>query len=43
MTLIYNKKFSGPATHALVIGVGHYNHLPGGGGQDIPTMKGWDS
>lgn len=27
-----DKKVKGPATHAIVIGVGHYAHLPGGGG-----------
>lgn len=27
---VYKKKVTGPATHAIVIGVGHYAHLPGG-------------
>lgn len=27
---VHNVKIAGPATHALVIGVGHYPHLPGG-------------
>ena len=27
---VYTKKTNGPATHAIVIGVGHYPHLPGG-------------
>jgi len=26
---VYSKKVNGPATHAIVIGVGHYPHLPG--------------
>jgi hypothetical protein len=30
---IYTKKIQGPATHAIVIGVGHYLHLPGGKGK----------
>jgi hypothetical protein len=30
---ILNRRRKGPATHALVIGVGHYPHLPGGGGK----------
>lgn len=29
MTLIYESPIPGPATHALVIGVGYYHHLPG--------------
>lgn len=28
---VFRRKVRGPATHALVIGVGHYPHLPGGG------------
>jgi hypothetical protein len=32
-TVYENKKIKGVATHALVIGVGHYGHLPGGNGQ----------
>lgn len=31
MTLVFNRDPPGPATHALLIGVGHYPHLPGGG------------
>src|SRR4051794_38186136 len=27
---VFSTKVKGPATHALVIGVGHYPHLPGG-------------
>ena len=30
---VYSKKVNGPATHALLIGVGHYPHLPGGSGK----------
>lgn len=30
---VFNRKLQGPATHALVIGVGHYLHLPGGTGK----------
>ena len=29
-SLVFRKKVNGPATHAIVIGVGHYLHLPGG-------------
>jgi hypothetical protein len=29
-SLVFKKKINGAATHALVIGVGHYHHLPGG-------------
>lgn len=31
--LVYSRPVSGPATHAIVIGVGHYPHLIGGGGR----------
>ncbi|MGH8108563.1 MAG: caspase family protein [Arenimonas sp.] len=30
---VFSKKINGAATHALVIGVGHYLHLPGGSGK----------
>ena len=29
--MVFRRRVSGPATHALVIGVGRYPHLPGGG------------
>lgn len=32
-TTVYKKNVPGPATHALVIGVGHYAHLAGGAGK----------
>ncbi len=32
MTLVFDQPVSGAATHALVIGVGAYAHLPGGSG-----------
>jgi hypothetical protein len=31
---------AGPATHVLVIGVGRYDHLPGGGGMETPYAEG---
>jgi len=34
---VYSRRTSGAATHAIVIGVGHYPHLPGGKGQ--PQFK----
>jgi hypothetical protein len=37
---IYTKRVTGPATHAIVIGVGHYLHLPGGGGKKYPNPSG---
>ena len=41
MTLIFNTPVTGPATHALVIGVGRYTHLPGGkGGKIFPNHGG---
>jgi hypothetical protein len=30
---VYSRRFNGAATHAIVIGVGHYPHLPGGKGR----------
>src|SRR5437773_1039482 len=30
---VYDKKCAGPATHAIVIGVGHYPYLRGGKGK----------
>lgn len=29
-SIVFKKKVTGAATHAIVIGVGHYQHLPGG-------------
>lgn len=40
MTLVYEQKIAGPATHALVIGVGYYAHLPGGKGKLYPDNEG---
>lgn len=37
---VYKKKVNGPATHAIVIGVGHYPHLPGGGKKKFPYAGG---
>src|SRR5271170_4855975 len=31
--MFYRRPWDGPAFHALVIGVSHYRHLPGGGGK----------
>ncbi len=39
MTLIYNTEIDGPATHAIVIGVGDYPHLLGGSGEMLPRNK----
>lgn len=35
MTLVHKSDIGGPATHALVIGVGGYDHLEGGGGEEL--------
>jgi hypothetical protein len=40
MTLVYEQKIAGPATHALVIGVGYYAHLPEGKGKLYPEHEG---
>ena len=37
---VFSTKVNGAATHALVIGVGHYPHLPGGGGKQYPNPEG---
>ena len=37
---VFSTKVNGPATHALVIGVGHYPHLPGGGGKQYANPEG---
>lgn len=34
------KKLAGPRTHALIIGVGWYPHLPGGGGKQLEQNEG---
>lgn len=38
--IVYRRKVTGPATHAIVIGVGHYPHLPGGGKKPFPNHGG---
>jgi hypothetical protein len=38
--IVYKKKVVGPATHAIVIGVGHYKHLPGGAGKKFSNPGG---
>jgi Caspase domain len=38
--IVYSKKVNGPATHAIVIGVGHYPHLPGGGKKQFANSAG---
>lgn len=37
---VFSTKVNGPATHAIVIGVGHYPHLPGGGGHQVENADG---
>jgi Caspase domain len=39
-TVYENSKIKGAATHAIVIGVGHYRHLPGGKGKKAPNTWG---
>lgn len=38
--IVYQRKVTGPAAHALVIGAGHYPHLPGGGGKKFLNTEG---
>jgi Caspase domain len=39
--LVFEKKVKGSATHAIVIGVGSYAHLPGGSSKDVyPNHEG---
>ena len=38
--LVEERQVQGPATHAIVIGVGHYPHLPGGGKRPVPRPAG---
>lgn len=40
MTAIHDDASAQPRTHALVIGVGHYAHLPGGGATTTATTLG---
>lgn len=42
MTSIYTKKIDGPATHAIVIGVGAYSHLPEGDGTPFEDNEGME-
>jgi hypothetical protein len=37
---VFSAKVKGAATHALVIGVGHYPHLPGGGAKTFANPDG---
>lgn len=37
---VFFRHVSGPATRALVIGVGHYSSLPGGGGYQLKDPEG---
>jgi len=39
MTLVLEKQIGGPTTHAIVIGVGAYAHLIGGGGELFPDHE----
>lgn len=40
MSLVFEKQIHGPATHVLVIGVGKYVHLPGGGEKEFEKHEG---
>lgn len=40
MSLVFEQQIDGPATHAIVIGVGAYAHLPGGDGEEFPEHGG---
>lgn len=40
MSLVFEKQIQGPATHAIVIGVGDYVHLPGGTGKEFEDHGG---
>ncbi len=40
MSLIFEQTIQGPETHALVIGVGHYAHLPGGNEPEFSDHEG---
>ena len=37
---VHTRRVTGPATHAIVIGVSHYPHLNGGGGRLSPAREG---
>lgn len=39
MSLVFERQIDGPATHAIVIGVGAYAHLPGGDGVPFPDHQ----
>ncbi len=41
MTIVFERTANGPATHAIVIGVGYYAHLPGGAGPLIQDVQLW--
>ena len=41
--LVHDVAVAGPATHALVIGVGDYPHLNGGSGQRTDNMTEWSN
>ena len=36
LSLIHHVDLPGPGTHVVAIGIGHYDHLPGGGGALTP-------
>src|SRR5687767_1036671 len=38
--LVDERRVDGPATHAVVIGVGHYPHLPGGRRRQVERPEG---
>src|SRR5512145_1673321 len=40
MFIVEERPVRGPATHAIVIGVGRYPHLPGGGGARVRRPEG---
>ena len=37
MTVVYERDVPAPATHALVVGCGHFPHLPGAPDHDRPA------
>lgn len=39
MSLVLDRNVAGPATHALVIGVGHYRHLSGGADEKAQSIQ----
>lgn len=40
MSLVLDRNITGPAAHALVIGVGHYRHLSGGAEEKVQSVQG---